>query len=557
MIVNNILSIEAAEGMYVEILAAVKANLAQHSIDDKIFFVDVEEATGKSLFTHYLLQFPEVSRQQYNCKTCQRWLNKFGQYVVVEDGVAYSMAFKVQETQSDAVKAFMTEMSRIVGKCPVVGLVVDNVDTYEFQHSGKFDHFGGKIQCEDPRLLFSYTDEERMGKEASAREDVRLVKASLTRWNQPLVEKVAALFEYGELKNSTKFKRSFEQWYKLYKEFSLTKNNNVKNNLVWEAVDAKKQDLIHFSNTVVGNLLDNLNTYSESYALRVFRTETEGTNYMRATEKPTEEQLEKAKALVVEMGIESAFRRRFATVDDIPYWFWKPEAKVEGSEAGSGSIFDGMKTKNSTTAPARVRVEGVHSMTFMAFVNEVLPKVASLKVLFKNSAYQNFNFTQLVAAADPEAKPILRWDSEEKRNTISGYVYQGGSRLGNWTNSPGSTFDVIGITVNPERFENPEMKYGIPVSGVTLILDGLKDRGNRTSALFAETLRHELRDIRRVVEEYSNTHPLEVEPEDTTVAAGLAVSGDNGDITATTGPFRLLAVMKDNTEVEYELTYYY
>lgn len=556
------LKTSADDQLYQSLLDVVKHNLSLFDIQDKIYFVDVEAATGKSLFDHYLGLFPEDIRQQYRCKTCERWLNKYGQYVTVDDGVVKSMAFDIDipaegEPHSNAY-AFVQALNKVIGKCPIAGVVVDNEKNYALKHSGKFNHFEGEIQCDNASLIFTYDDEQRMGKEAQARENVRIVKAYINRWGESAVNKAAALFEHGELKHHTKFKRSFEQWHRLNKAWNATKNNNIKNNLIWEAVDFNNMDLVHFGNTVVGGLLDNLTVSSEAYAIKTFRTQTEGVNYQRATEKPNEQQLEAAKKLVVEMGIESAFQRRFATLDDIQYWFWKAPDAVEAA-AEKTSIFDGMKTQEGTTQKAETKtvIDG-GAITFMAFANEVLPKVKRLGIRFPNANFAPLNLTQYVAATDPESKPILRWDNEEKRNTVSTYVYNTGSRLGQWTEeSVSQEFVVAGITVNPNIWDNVLMKYDIPVEGVTLLINGLKDRGNQSVALFAETLRHELRDIRRVVEEYSNTHKLD-DVEGRTGAAGLAVVGNNTvDLQQACGQFTLVAYMEDGAVVTYTLSRYY
>ena len=116
---------------------------------------------------------------------------------------------------------------------------------------------------------------------------------------------------------------------------------------------------------------------------------------------------------------------------------------------------------------------------------------------------------------------------------------------------------IAGITVNPNTWDNVLMKYDIPVEGVTLLINGLKDRGNQSVALFAETLRHELRDIRRVVEEYSNTHKLD-DVEGRTGAAGLALVGNNTvELQQACGRFTLVAYMEDGAVVTYTLSRYY
>lgn len=552
-------NVVAEDRFYDSLVDIIEHNLSLFDIDDDIYKVDVEASTGKSLYQHYLSLFPEEQRQQYTCKTCERWLNKFGQYVTIDDGVAKSLAFDIDieaegEPHTNAY-AMVKALNRIVARCPVTDIVVENVADYSLKHSGKFRHFNGKLNCASPALIFTYdNDEERLGKEAEGRELVRIMRSGLTRWAPETVQRAVELFEHGELKHITKFANRFKTWAKLHREFNATKNNNIKNNLVWEAMNFDNKDIIHFHTTVVGVLMDDIQSGHEQYAIRKFRENIEGVNYMRATEAPTEEQLEKAKALVKTLGIESAFRRRFALVSDIQEWVWQPTAVAKETEE-AGSIFDGLKTKEEKVAPAKRVIDG-GSISLMQLMVEVLPKAQSLAVEFHNAGYSRFNTVQMTDRAVVDAKPIHRWDSEEKRNSVSCYSYQGGSRLMNWTDATGPV-KVVGITLSPQAWGGKEtFTYNTPDHGMILVLEGFKDKNSNQSALFAEELTHELRDVRRVVEAFSQANKLE--EVEGSVAAGIQIPGNTGvEIYRSTGPFNLVAEMADGTTVRYSLTRHY
>lgn len=548
---------EASDRFYETLVDVIEHNLSLHDINDDIYRVDVEHSTGKSLYQHYLELFPEEERQQYRCKTCERWLNKYGQYVTIVDGLVKSMAFNVdveaEGEPTNNVYAFVSALNKVISKCPVANIVVENVADYSFPHSGKFRHFNGTLNCASKELIFVYqNDEERLGKEAEARELVRILQSGLLRWGTDTVRAAYELFEYGELKHLTKFKNQFMKWHKLYTAFHETKNNNIKTNLVWEAMDFDNKDIIHFHTTAVGVLLDDIKDGNLRYGINQFRIRTEGVNYMRATEAPTEEQLEKAKKLVAELGIESAFRRRFATLADIQEWFWQPKETEAATEA-KGSIFDGLKTKENKTEPQRSVVSG-GDISLMQFIAEVLPKAKALFVELRGGHYGRYNFAQFTAQADPDAKPIYRWDSEEKRNSVASYSYQNGSPIGQWSETVGQRVKVVGISLTPAVWGGKEtFSYQTPDRGMLLVLEGWKDNVAKQSALFAEDLSHELRDVRRVVEAFSQANPLEqVEGQ---VVAGLQIPGNTGvEIYRSTGEFQLLAENEDGVMVRYSLT---
>lgn len=542
---------------YDSLVDIIEHNLSLHDIDDNIYRVNVESATGKSLFQHYLALFPEDVRHQYDCRTCERWLNKYGQYVTLSNGLVKSMAFDIDieaegEANSNAY-AFVKEMNRIISRCPVSDIVVENVADYSLPHSGKFRHFNGTLKCASKELIFVYSnDEERLGKEAVGRELVRILTAGLNRWKTDTVQRAHELFEYGELKTSGKFANQFKTWYKLYSEYHGTKNNNIKNNLVWEAMDFNNKDIIHFHTTAVGVLLDDIADGSERYAISRFLESTKGTNYMRATEAPTEQQLEKAKQLVVDLGIESAFKRRFGTVDDVQEWVWRPTAVEAAAATETKSIFDDLKARDGKGTDEKRIVSG-GELSLMRFIAEVLPNAKALRMEFIQPYSSRYNFAQLVERAVEDAKPIYRWDNAEKRNSVSYYCYHEGTTVKRWMESPANTVDVTGIMLSPSVWGGKETyQYGVPDNGMFFVLKGFKDSGALQSALFASDLTHELRDVRSVVEAYSKNNPLL--PAEGEAAAGLIIPGNTGvEIYRSTGPFALIAELNDGTTVRYTL----
>jgi hypothetical protein len=163
------------------------------------------------------------------------------------------------------------------------------------------------------------------------------------------------------------------------------------------------------------------------------------------------------------------------------------------------------KTKNAQPATPAMALPAV-TMTWRKFLETVLPKAETIEYRVKSKD----NFTALLTAEHADAPPILQWDTEERRNPFSWYVYNGGSAPSQWKVSSGWN-KVTGITYQPSMWYEENAHQG---KAVIFILDGAKDarkgeyEENTGNALFPETLKAELRASRATIESYSRTAHL-------------------------------------------------
>lgn len=539
------------DALYQNLVLAVKENLSKVDINTAIFLVDVKAAKGHSLFTHYLWGFEVEDRQQYNCHVCAEWLKQFGQQVTVNDGVTTAIAFVPNPNFNEEVNARLATLAKVVETSPIVSQKPDNNPNCEIANDGTFTHFNGKLAVSNRGLIFEKHGQERVAVINSWREAHRVVTETLNRYTPAQVKTFSHLFEYGEFTNERTFRAQAKIFSDLFREYNASKHNVVKNNLVWEALGENFTTLLHFNGSSVGALIGYIAEDRLEHGLREFRQYTAGINYKRPTELPTEREIDLAQETVEKEGLATAFERRFATVDDIQYWFWKAPV-VEAKSAPAGGLFADMKAKDAKPKANATPVNG-GEISFMRFVAEILPKARKMSLLFKPN--QRYNFVQLVTATHADSKPLLRWDKEDARNTVSQYVYNGGSPVSNWLASYSYTAEVVGITTQSSAWSNVELKFGVPVGSSAFILKGAKDSSNNTCAIFPEDVNPKYRDLRRVIERYSNTHKLdEVETGD--VAAGLIITDSKQSVDTTTGPFSVLVEIDDDTSVVYAFSNY-
>ncbi len=130
------------------------------------------------------------------------------------------------------------------------------------------------------------------------------------------------------------------------------------------------------------------------------------------------------------------------------------------------------------------------------------------------------SFFAHVTAVHPDAPPILQWDRADKRNPVSRYTYHGGSSSRSFGLDPGLAV-VTGIVINPAQWFDSMSHHD---SHAVLLLAGARDETRYGSlALFPETLRAELREVRSVIEAHSRSKSIE--RTDGPNAAGLSAKG--------------------------------
>ena len=257
--------------------------------------------------------------------------------------------------------------------------------------------------------------------------------------------------------------------------------------------------LTHPRTTIVGLCIEAMPRGADEVQ-RVYSTATDTFNYQRPTVAPKARAIAAAEKLFAEMGLASALERRPVTVADIPEhaYLWKPAVQTPRH-----GIFGHLKSVGAQdTTAAQV-------MTWAFFKKNIMPLATSMRWVSKAHC-----LTSLTTAVHPNAKPILRWDSESNRNPVAWWI-------------PGTDFakpkeSLIGVR---------GILQGVPAwtgdSTLPHDLVYLEDTGlsHRTySGLFPECLRHELHSVRSVIEAHNleaSFNTPEPHPEATAIRASL------------------------------------
>lgn len=151
----------------------------------------------------------------------------------------------------------------------------------------------------------------------------------------------------------------------------------------------------------------------------------------------------------------------------------------------------------------------------------------------------------MVTARNAKAPPILQWDSVEKRNPVSSYVYHGGSTPERWNLAPNGYHPVTAVALQPSMWD-ASRSFSHQGSTVVFLLEGAKDTEyQKGGGFFPETLKSEYHEIRATIEAY--TKGAVIADRDKAEACGISLSkGGSWDLS-----FRVTA--KDGVSIVYKL----
>jgi hypothetical protein len=265
---------------------------------------------------------------------------------------------------------------------------------------------------------------------------------------------------------------------------------------------------------MLGTLLDDLKSGATvDEARRRFDAKMHPLRYQRPQAAPSAGNIARAEALVKELGIEPSLRRRYARFEDLRGFIWQPQMR---EAVPTGGVFDHLKK----TQPADRGPISCGDWTWTRFAREILPTVATMDLRVPSSLSP---FIAIVTAANPEATPILQWDTADERNPVSWYLYVNGSYASQWNLAPETFVSVRGVVKNPAHWDHPD-RFTHQAEHAMLVLMGARDiHAQRAGlALFPEILKSELREVRSVIEAHSQQGTIE--DTEAASACGLLIS---------------------------------
>lgn len=479
------------------------------------------ETSATGLYEAYLAQFraDNGERQYHTCNFCRNFIERFGHLVYVhDDGTLQSAIWHEADAPANYQRA-VAEMARQVRRAKITMPFLSSETMYgtpvsgtRKDGSGEWHHFG--IAPAAARIYKPTPLKNAFQAASEKREEFGSVARALFDYTKDTVATALNLLKNDQLGNSA---AAVAQAQFLFDLHTIEARGELRANLIRRAVALAPAGFCHPRSSMIATLLDDIKAgKSFEQARAAWNAKMHPLAYQRPQAAPTSGAIKAAEEAFEKMGAATALRRRYATLDDVLEKLWEP--KTVPIKENAARIFASVKTKNEQTKAATMRAPAT-TMTWDKFTRTILPTADSIAVFVPEGAQ---SFIALTAAVDPEAVPLLQWDSASRRNTVSAYLYHGGSRAQTWNLPANQWHAANAVTLRPSMWFGG-VGFEHQPQGAVLILDGCRDvKGGVSSALFPSTIRADYRAYISVIEAFSNTNNLESEAQAS--ACGLLIA---------------------------------
>lgn len=494
------------EAPYHAFLAAVQARFAEMTHGQPLFTVSVE---GAALWSLYLDSLPAEERQHHTCHACRHFVERLGNLVLIaEDGTLTSPVWD-EALATPELRGSVKKLRQAVEKAKVSGVFLSSEKVWGTPKTGEWRHLAVKPLngCVYRGTLLNAG--QRM---AELREDFRCLQTALDEFKPQVLTQARTILEADAVARSERFLGPVT-WLEARHVDRKAKRADVRTNLLWRAVATAPAGFCKPRSGMVGTLLEDLIAGMPfGDVKRRFDAKMHPLQYQRPQAPPAAGNIRQAEETFEKLGLAPALERRFATPADVLEWAWRPTAAKPGSPAEG--VFGHLKAKGQRQA-SRMELPS-KTLTWAKFRDTVLPGAEKVELIVP---HHSGAFCALVTAVDPEAPALLKWDRDDRRNPVNWYFYHGGSAASRWSLATGAV-PVVGITPKPSQWQDGFTYEG---EAVMFVLEGARDRDNRSLALFPETLRSELHGVRATLEAHSKSRSLQ--PVEGQLASGMMFGG--------------------------------
>lgn len=462
------------------------------------------ETDADNLWPAFIAALPEADRQHHTCHACRHFVERFGGLVTIDEFGRTASAM----WGADAPGIFgpaISDLARRVARAKVTGVHLSSDRVWGQPVTGAWHHMAVTPPA---ALVFRKSVLVTAGQAAAAkREEFGIVSRGLAEYNADVVGQALALLQSEALYRSEKCIGPARWLADLHAARNAAKGSDAKANVIWRAVAGAPVGFTHVRSSMISTLLDDIAAGLPIETVRrKFADKMRPDAYLRPQAPPKAGNIAEAEKIVAALRSTGALDRRFARLADVRP-LWTPTARE--AAAPEGGVFGHLKAKPASAGG--VDLPAV-TMTWEKFARTVLPGVVSMTLDVPRGAA---GFGAMLTAANPGAPPILQWDAEDDRNTVSWYVYTGGSHASQWGLTAGARVKVSAVVPQPHMWAG-DGKHAHQGRGLMLVLDGARESRNPGLGLFPEILRSEYHGIRATIEAFSR--------------AGTASGREDGDV---------------------------
>jgi hypothetical protein len=352
---------------------------------------------------------------------------------------------------------------------------------------------------------------------------------------------------YSLLANATLYRSEaclgIAKWFlDLHQQQQAARSSRQRENLTWLAVANAPPGFCHIRSGMLGTLLEDIqNGLTFPQIAERFNAKMNPLQYLRPTALPKAGNIAQAEKIIEQLQTAGALARRFAKLEDLQA-LWKPKVKASTPLGFQPKGIFGHLQTATTKTQSQIDVPPI-VMTWEKFARTILPTAQTIEYFVPASQQA---YMALVTAQNPEAPPIIQWDTAECRNPVTWYFYASGSSPNRWNLRSDTYCAVTAIVLQPSLWHHPE-NFAHKGEKAFLILQNAQDKEYvRGAGFFPESLKSEYHEIRSTMEAYAKDAVLAGKDEATACGIGLQKGGswDAMLLRVTTG---------DNLQVKYQL----
>lgn len=483
--------------------------------------------SAEGLYDAFLQGLPADRRQHYDCRACRRFVEQYGGLVEIDGagetrsplwegwvaprffhGAVANVGSLVR--RAHVTGTFLTSEPGVLGREATASLKAPG-GVWKHLHIAHYP--AALVFRPSPPLE---TAEQAM---AAKSEEYGMLCRGLAEFPLATVKQAHTFLTTGALFRSEKCVGVATWLLQLHEARAASRNVAVRTNLTWNAVATAPPGFCHVRSSMIGTLLEDIQQGRDFADIkRSFDAKMNPIVYQRPSAAPTDGQLAAAEALVGKLKSAGALARRYARLGDVlAHAIWTPKRSEDAPGRTEGGVFDHLRTK--ATKATQIE-QPPQVITWEKFRRTVLPSAETIEHYVRREPSAFFAFA---TACDPDAPPILQWDSPEARNPVSWYVLVGGSMGRAWGLDETSWREVTAVTMQPSSWHHENAHQG---DGIYFLLRDARPephmvRVSGNLALFPETLKSEYHGIRASIEAYSRAAKLEERAEAT--ACGICL----------------------------------
>lgn len=498
----------------------------------------------KKLMNHYLLAIGQVAKdlypdhireivQHYNCSHCSRFMSRVGHLVVEGEQGMESIFWDPNAVTDPFFKEVVKLMKQFVEAGRITTLFNPKGPYATYQKTTRaldgvteWNHYF--IQQSFLRHRYAGLDREIDFDEFHKTSDRISSLIKLTKEvDLPTVMWVEQMFQARTLEHLENSEETIKKFTDLLANLNVAQSlvsytsaneyaqETILVNLIWTFA-MKNRTLATLRGSMLGTMLleaaklmkqPNRSKAQELSLQSFWKTQTSTLNYRRTTAPASSNQLERTANFLQENNWLPSLQQREAAEVDVPA-LWQAKERwtwIEGKHVSAQADFAEFAARKGADIE---QVKAPITMDIGYFFNEVLKHVVALGVDMTDLSWKP---ALLNVMADMNAKPIFKWDSEERRAPFIPWTYNENFRAKQLVNDNSVVqngrvvLPVLSITsssVIGYHGRNPENE------ALMLLFSGVGMPYAPHPALFAEAVKGELYEHRRAIEDYSKSTQL-------------------------------------------------